>query len=159
MTTWSLNPTDTTKYWLSSLEIMPVCYCGDLQLVRSSPLPWEALRLLYQNVLGHHPSVLWSSASVTAFGSNWVDSRSLYTPEVIRLLLSTARTLKNKKWPSSISSHTRPCHNVVSSTNNVVCFEAWAVPFLRSALLFPSSQYKLILISSVHRISFQNLMF
>ncbi len=38
----------------------------------------------------------------------------------------------------------------------VVCLGSWAVPFLLHTLLFPSLWYKLILVSSVHRMLFQN---
>ncbi len=41
-------------------------------------------------------------------------------------------------------------------TDEVVCLGSWAVPFLLHTLLFPSLWYKLILVSSVHRMLFQN---
>ena len=41
-------------------------------------------------------------------------------------------------------------------TDEVVCFGSWAVPFLHHTLLFPSFWYKLIFVSSVQRILFQN---
>ncbi len=37
-----------------------------------------------------------------------------------------------------------------------LCLGSWAVPFLLHTLLFPSLWYKLILVSSVHRMLFQN---
>ncbi len=40
-------------------------------------------------------------------------------------------------------------------TDEVVCLGSWAVPFLLHTLLFPSLWYKLILVSSVHRMLFQ----
>ena len=56
---------------------------------------------------------------------------------------------------AAIHAHTMtlppPCF-----TDEVVCFGSWAVPFLLHTLLFLSFWYKLIFVSSVHRMSFQN---
>ena len=41
-------------------------------------------------------------------------------------------------------------------TDEVVCFGSWAVPLFLHTLLFPSFWYKLIFVSSVHRMLFQN---
>ncbi len=96
--------------------------------------------------------------SSEAFGWIWADNIARNTSEFILLLLSAVTSSINTREPvplAAIHAHAMtlppPCF-----TDEVVCFGSWAVPFLLHTLLFPSLWYKLILVSSVHRMLFQN---
>ena len=96
--------------------------------------------------------------SSEAFGWIWADKIPRNTSEFILLLLSAVTSSVNTREPvplAAIHAHAMtlppPCF-----TDEVVCFGWWAVPFLLHTLLFPSLWYKLILVSSVHRMFFQN---
>ncbi len=88
----------------------------------------------------------------------WADNIARNTSEFILLLLSAVTSSINTREPvplAAIHAHAMtlppPCF-----TDEVVCLGSWAVPFLLHTLLFPSLWYKLILVSSVHRMLFQN---
>ncbi len=96
--------------------------------------------------------------SSEAFGWIWADNIARNTSEFILLLLSAVTSSINTREPvplAAIHAHAMtlppPCF-----TDEVVCLGSWAVPFLLHTLLFPSLWYKLILVSSVHRMLFQN---
>ncbi len=96
--------------------------------------------------------------SSEAFGWIWADNIARNTSEFILLLLSAVTSSINTREPvplAAIHAHAMtlppPCF-----TDEVVCLGSWAVPFLLHTLLFPSLCYKLILVSSVHRMLFQN---
>ncbi len=96
--------------------------------------------------------------SSEAFGWIWADNIARNTSEFILLHLSAVTSSINTREPiplAAIHAHAMtlppPCF-----TDEVVCLGSWAVPFLLHTLLFPSLWYKLILVSSVHRILFQN---
>ena len=96
--------------------------------------------------------------SSEAFGWIWADNIARNTSEFILLLLSAATSSINTREPvplAAIHAHAMtlppPCF-----TDEAVCFGSWAVPFLLHTLLFPSFWYKLIFVSSVHRMLFQN---
>ena len=96
--------------------------------------------------------------SSEAFGWTWADIIARNTSEFILLLLSAVTSSINTREPvplAAIHVHTitlpPPCF-----TDEVVCFGSWAVPSLLHTLLFPSFWYKLIFVSSVHRMLFQN---
>ncbi len=96
--------------------------------------------------------------SSEAFGWIWADNIARNTSEFILLLLSAVTSSINTREPvplAAIHAHAMtlppPCF-----TDEVVCLGLWAVPFLLYTLLFPSLWYKLILVSSVHRMLFQN---
>ena len=88
----------------------------------------------------------------------WADNIAWNTSEFILLLLSAVTSSINTREPvplAAIHAHAitqpPPCF-----TDEVVCFGSWAVPSLLHTLLFPSFWYKLIFVSSVHRMLFQN---
>ncbi len=96
--------------------------------------------------------------SSEAFGWIWADNIARNTSEFILLLLSAVTSSINTREPVPLAAtHAHamtlppPCF-----TDEVVCLGSWAVPFLLHTLLFPSLWYKLILVSSVHRMLFQN---
>ncbi len=96
--------------------------------------------------------------SSEAFGWIWADNIARNTSEFILLLLSAVTSSINTREPvplAAIHAHAMtlppPCF-----TDEVVCLGSWAVTFLLHTLLFPSLWYKLILVSSVHRMLFQN---
>ncbi len=96
--------------------------------------------------------------SSEAFGWIWADNIARNTSEFILLLLSAVTSSINTREPvplAGIHAHAMtlppPCF-----TDEVVCLGSWAIPFLLHTLLFPSLWYKLILVSSVHRMLFQN---
>ncbi len=95
--------------------------------------------------------------SSEAFGWIWADNIARNTSEFILMLLSASLINKYKRT-SSTGSHTCPRHDTTTTcfTDEVVCLGSWAVPFLLHTLLFPSLWYKLILVSSVHRMLFPN---
>ena len=93
-----------------------------------------------------------------AFGWIWADNIVRNTSEFILLLLSAVTSSINTREPvplAAIHAHAMtlspPCF-----TEEVVCFGSWAVPFLLHTHLFPSFWYKLIFVSSVHMMLFQN---
>ncbi len=96
--------------------------------------------------------------SSEAFGWIWADNIARNTSEFILLLLSAVTSSINTREPVHTGSHTCPRHDTTPPcfTDEVVCLGSWAVPFLLHTLLFPSLWYKLILVSSVHRMLFQN---
>ena len=103
-------------------------------------------------------TVKWHPMSSEAFGWIWADNIARNTSEFILLLLSavTSSIITREPVPlATIHAHTMtlrpPC-----LTDEVVCFGSWAVPFLLHTLLFPSFWYKLIFVSFVHRMLFQN---
>ncbi len=91
-----------------------------------------------------------------AFGWIWAESISLYTSELIRLLLSSVTSSLNTSNPVPLEAmqlmhHTAPpCF-----TDGVVCFGSWAVPSLLHSFFFPSFWYRLILISAVPKNALQ----
>ncbi len=93
--------------------------------------------------------------SSEAFGWIWADNIARNTSEFILLLLSVVTSSINTReqfhWQPHMPTLPPPCF-----TDEVVCLGSWAVPFLLHTLLFPSLWYKLILVSSVHRMLFQN---
>ncbi len=95
--------------------------------------------------------------SSEAFGWIWADNIARNTSEFILLLLSAVTSSINKRT-SSTGSHTCPRHDTTTTMLHWwgSMLGSWAVPFLLHTLLFPSLWYKLILVSSVHRMLFQN---
>ncbi len=96
--------------------------------------------------------------SSEAFGWILADIIARNTSEFILLLLSAVTSSINTREPvplAAIHAHAMtlppPCF-----TDEVLCLGSWAVPFLLHTLLFPSLWFKLILVSSVHRMLFQN---
>ncbi len=95
--------------------------------------------------------------SFSPFGWIWADSISLYTSELIRLLLSSVSSSLNTSNPVPLEvmyAHAitlpPPCF-----TDDIVCFWSWAVPSLLHTFFFPSFWYRLILISAIQRMLFQ----
>ncbi len=96
--------------------------------------------------------------SSEAFGWIWADNIARNTSEFILLLLSAVTSSINTREPvplAAIHAHAMtlppPCY-----TDEVVYLGSWAVPSFSILFLFPSLWYKLILVSSVHRMLFQN---
>ena len=97
--------------------------------------------------------------SSEAFDWIWADNIAQNTSEFILLLLSAVTSSINTREPvplAAIHAHAMtlppPCF-----ADEVVCFGSWAVLFLLHTLLFPSFWLiKLIFVSSVHRMLFQN---
>ncbi len=94
--------------------------------------------------------------SSEAFGWIWADNIARNTSEFILLLFVSSHIINKYKRTSSTGSHTCPRHDTTTTMlpDEVVCLGSWAVPFLLHTLLFPSLWYKLILVSSVHRMLF-----
>ena len=96
--------------------------------------------------------------SSEAFGWIWAYNIARNTSEFILLLLSAVTSSINTREPvplAAIHAHAMTLPPLCF-TDEVVCFGSWAVPFLLHTLPFPSIWYKLIFVSSVHRMLFQN---
>ncbi len=121
--------------------------------------PFKTLWLLLQYALGHCPSALWSAVQWVL--KHLAEYEQIILPETLQnssAALSAVTSSINTRKPvplAAIHAHAMtlppPCF-----TDEVVCLGSWAVPFLLHTLLFPSLWYKLILVSSVHRMLFQN---
>ncbi len=122
--------------------------------------PFKTLWLLLQYALGHCPSALWSAVQWVL--KHLAEYEQIILPETLQnsscCFLSAVTSSINTREPvplAAIHAHAMtlppPCF-----TDEVVCLGSWAVPFLLHTLLFPSLWYKLILVSSVHRMLFQN---
>ncbi len=95
--------------------------------------------------------------SSEAFGWIWADNM----PETLQnssCCFCQHHIINKYKRTSSTGSHTCPRHDTTTTMLHWWggILGSWAVPFLLHTLLFPSLWYKLILVSSVHRMLFQN---
>ena len=88
----------------------------------------------------------------------WADRISLNTSEFIRLLLSSVTSSINTSDPVPLEA--RHAHVITLPppffTDDVVSVGSWAVPSLIHTYFFPSFWYRLIWVSSVQRMLFQN---
>ncbi len=96
--------------------------------------------------------------SSEAFGWIWADNIARNTSEFILLLLSAVTSSINTRETSSTGSHTCPRHDTTTTMLHWWggMLRIMSSSFLLHTLLFPSLWYKLILVSSVHRMLFQN---
>lgn len=81
----------------------------------------------------------------------------IYCPWTSEFILTFIRSqvINKHQWPSSTGSRTCPCHDTASTIFDKWCGMLWV---MSCSILFSilSFLYKLILVSSVHRIWFQN---
>ncbi len=108
---------------------------------------------------GSFPLVLWSAvqSNFAALDWIWAESISLYTSELIRLLLSSVHIIT--KTPVT-QSHWKPrsCITPLRVSQMMLFGSSWAVPRLLQTFFFPSFWYRLILISVIQRILFQEVL-
>lgn len=93
-----------------------------------------------------------------AFCWIWADTIAQNTSEFILILLSVVKLSINIREPvllAALRAHTMTLPPQCF-TDEVGCFGSWAVPFVLHTLLFPLIWYKIIFVSFVHRMLFQN---